>query len=263
MPIETQLTFTSDTTLITATGVLLAGLAAAAGTAILVPAIARNILPKPKETHLADFLPFEALDRDGRTVLLKDGSFARYYIIGGLDQSFMDIQEGLTTAKKRMNFLDSLSEINVVARIFTIRSKMPIDNSDNFPNQVAADIASKWNEKFKSAFRTTNIIALSGKSITRLDEAEQSMMSTLASFDVYNLTQDPATNPARQTIGEFLGSQVSPASRPNPTKTGDNLADVLAGDIVWFRPDGIVEFTSGQKKKNMLSPSVSRESVMT
>lgn len=258
MSLEPQLTFASDPTLITAAGTLLAGLIAAAGTAILVPAITRNILPKPKETHLADFLPFEAIDRDGRTILMKDGSFTRYYVVGGLDQSFMDTEQALWTAKKRMTFLDSLAEINVVARIFTLRRKMPIASSSSYPNQAAADVADKWNEQFREAFRTINVIALSGKSVPKLDEAEQSMTSTLASFDVFKLTQDPTTNNARITLGEFLGSQVSPASRPAPRNTGMNLSDVLAGDIVWFRPDGIIEFTSAQVKKYAVAIGLKR-----
>ncbi len=253
-----QLTFATDPTLITAAGALLAGLVAVAGTAVLVPAVTRNILPKPRETHLSDFLPFEAIDRDGRTVLMKDGSYSRYYLIGGLDQSFMDTLEGLRTAKKRMNFLDSLAEINVVSRIFTLRRKVPVTNSDSYPNSVAADIATKWNDQFRNAYRTFNIIALTGKTTQKLDEAEQSMTSTLSVFDVFNLTQDPATNNARMTLGEFLGHQVSPASQPAPKSTGTNLSDVLAGDIVWFRPDGIIEFTSGTKKKYALAVGIKR-----
>jgi type IV secretion/conjugal transfer VirB4 family ATPase len=258
MTIEPQLTFASDPTLITATGTLLAALVAAAGTAILVPAVTRSILPKPKETHLADFLPFEAIDRDGRTVLMKDGSYTRYYILGGLDQSFMDTEQALWTAKKRMTFLDSLAEINVVARIFTLRRKMPVISSSEYPNPIAAKVAEKWNSQFREAYRTLNIIALSGKSVAKLEEAEQSMISTLSSFDVRSLTQDPTTNSARMTLGEFLGSQVSPSSCPSPKNTGTNLSDVLAGDIVWFRPDGIIEFTSGQEKKYALAIGLKR-----
>lgn len=258
MSLEPHLTFATNTTLITAAGALLAGLTAVAGTAILVPAITRNILPKPSETHLSDFLPFEAIDRDGRTVLLKDGSYTRYYIIGGLDQSFMDQEEGLRTAKRRMNFLDSLAEINIVTRIFTIRKKMQILGEKNFPNQTAADVASKWNDKFKASYQTVNIVSLAGKSVAKLEEAEQSLESTLSAFDVYHLTQDPTKNSARMTLGEFLGNQISPATKPKPTTTGSNLSDVLAGDIVWFRPDGIIEFTGGQEKKYAIAVGLKR-----
>jgi type IV secretion/conjugal transfer VirB4 family ATPase len=258
MSLEPHLTFATNTTLITAAGALLAGLTAVAGTAILVPAITRNILPRPSETHLSDFLPFEAIDRDGRTVLLKDGSYTRYYIIGGLDQSFMDQEEGLRTAKRRMNFLDSLAEINIVTRIFTIRKKMQILGEKNFPNQTAADVASKWNDKFKASYQTVNIVSLAGKSVAKLEEAEQSLESTLSAFDVYHLTQDPTKNSARMTLGEFLGNQISPATKPKPTTTGSNLSDVLAGDIVWFRPDGIIEFTGGQEKKYAIAVGLKR-----
>lgn len=258
MSIEPHLSFVTNTTLMTAAGALLAGLAGIAGAAVLVPAITRNILPKPRETHLSDFLPFEGIDRDGRSVLLKDGAWSRYYVIGGLDQFFMEHRQGLTTAKKRMNFLDSLAEINVVTRIFTIRKKMDIIGAENFPNDTAADVARKWNEKFREAYQTINIVSLTGKSLAKLEEAESSLEATLASFDVYHLTQDPSKNPVRISLGGFLGSQTSPASCPTPTSTGMNLSDVLAGDVVWFRPDGIIEFTAAEKKKYAIAIGLKR-----
>jgi type IV secretion/conjugal transfer VirB4 family ATPase len=60
------------------------------------------------------------------------------------------------------------------------------------------------------------------------------------------------------TLGEFLGNQISPATKPKPTTTGSNLSDVLAGDIVWFRPDGIIEFTGGQEKKYAIAVGLKR-----
>ena len=249
MASEPTLSFASDPTLMTAAGALLAGISAVAGMSLLVPLVARNVLPKPRETHLADFLPFEAIDRDGRTILLKDETYARYYVAGGLDQAFMDTHEGLVTAKKRMNFLDSLAEINVVARIFTLRRKLEVTPTENYPNRIAKDVAGKWNAQFADAYRTINVISISAKTAARLDEAEQSLESTLSNFDIHRLTQDPGQNPFRMTLGGFLGNQVSPASSPAPRGTGLNLADALAGDIVWFRPDGIIEFTSAGEKK--------------
>lgn len=249
MPIDTNLSFVTDTALITAGGAILAGIAATVGSVALVPAVTRRILPKPKETHLSDFLPFEALDRDGRTVHLKNEGVARYYLIGGIDQTFMDQSEGLGVARRRKNFLDGLAELNVTARIFTLRRRMDVPPADGFPNAVARDVAMKWNAQFAEAYRTLNVICLSGKTLQKIDEAEQVIESTLSTYDVHRLTQDPTNNPARITLGEFLGSLCSPSSSPAPRGWGMNLADSLAGDVVWFRPDGVVEFTGGGRKK--------------
>lgn len=258
MALDPQLTFASDAVLVTAIGTLLAGASAAAAAAVLVPAVTRRILPKPRETHLSDFLPFEAIDRDGRTILQKNEFHSRYYLVSGLDQTFMEPEEGLSAARNRKEFLDSLAEINVVARVFTLRRKLAVGFNDGYPNKTAQDVAGKWNSQFKNSYRTINIISLTAKTVQKLDEAEQSIDSTLSPFGLYHLTQDPDANPERMTLGEFLGSLTSPASRPVPIGTGSNLSDVLAGDVVWFRPDGIIEFTAGTTKKYGLAIGLKR-----
>ncbi len=249
MPFDPTISFAADISTTVAVGALLTGIAAAAGTALMVPAVTRRILPSPKETHLADFLPFESLQGDGRTTLLKNGQFARYFVIGGIDQTFMNQDENLAVARHRKNFLDGLAEINVTARVFTIRRPLDVASDEGFPNHVAKEVAGRWNKQFEKSYRTINIIGLSGKTEQKLTEGEQVLESTLAPYDVYHLTQDSGKTPEKMTLGSFLGSLASPASSPAPTGTGMNFSDALAGDIVWFRPDGVIEFTSPGRKK--------------
>jgi len=258
MSLETQLTFATGGAATTAIGAVLATLTAAAGAAVIVPAVTRAIMPKPKETHLSDFLPFEGLSRDGRTVHLKDQSVARYYLIGGVDQSFIDPAQAVYYAGQRKAFMDSLAEINVTARIFTVRKKMAVAPMKGYPNQTALDIAKKWNNQFLAAYRTLNVICLSANTETKLDEAEQSMESSLSAYGVYQLSQDRERNPERITLGEFLGQMTAPASCPAPQATGLNMSDALAGDIVWFRPDGVVEFTNGNQKRYAVAIGLKR-----
>ncbi|MFZ3583792.1 hypothetical protein ACOI1H_16685 [Loktanella sp. DJP18] len=258
MAIEPTLSFARDVGLITSVGAILAGITAFAGAAILVPAVTRTILPKPRETHLSDFLPFEALDGDMRTLHLKNGGFARYYVIGGLDQTFMDQGEGLVVTNWRKNFLDGLAELNVTARIFTMRRKIKIPTSEGFPNEIAREIAEKWNEPFKDAYKTINIVCLTAKTIQKLNEGEQIIDSSLARYEVSRLTQDPQMNPLRMTLGAFLGSMTAPASSPAPKGYGLNISDALAGDVVWFRPDGLIEFTGGREKKYALAIGIKK-----
>ncbi len=249
MPLDPSITFATDVSTTVAVGAILTGIAAAAGTAFLIPAVTRRILPSPKETHLSDFLPFEALQQDGRTVLLKNGQYGRYFLIGGIDQTFMNHDQNMAVARHRKTFLDGLAEINVTARVFTIRRPLEVAKDDGFPNQTAKDVAAGWNKQFEKSFRTINVIGLSAKTVQKLDEGEQVLESTLASYDVYHLTQDPGKTPEKITLSSFLGNLASPASNPAPRGTGFNLSDAIASDIVWFRPDGIIEFTAPGAKK--------------
>lgn len=249
---EPTLTFAAlaaTTALNTTMGLLFAGVTAVGGASMLVPFITRRILPKMKETHLSDFLPFEAIAPDGMTVVMKNESVARYYYVLGKDQAFMNADEALTAARQRKEFLDSLSELGVVVRIFTVRKKAAIPQSQGFPNEVARTVANRWNQQFEQAYTTTNVICLSAKNNTKLDDAQQVLETTLNSYGVYPITQNPMRNPARITLGSFLGGLTAPASLPAPKSTGMNLSDSLAADVVWFRPDGLIEFSQGEKNR--------------
>jgi len=244
-----ELTFTTQAATTTAIASVLAGLFAVGGAAIAVPAISRRIFPKPRETHLSDFLPFESIAPDGRTVLMKNDHVSRYYYIGGIDQSFMGHGEALAAARMRKEFLDGLAELSASARIFTLRREVAIATDYPYRNPVAQEVADKWNSQFSRSFTTLNIVCLTAKSATRLDEAQQVLETSLNRFGVYPLSQDPGTNPERFTLGAFLSNICSPASSFSPSGTGANLSDTLATDVIWFRPDGIIEFTAGDAKK--------------
>jgi len=258
MPLDPELTFTANTTLITLGGALFAGLTAVAGASLLVPAISNRVLPKPRETHLSDFLPFESILPDGRTVILKNGHSSRYFVIGGIDQTFMSAGESLAAARLRKNFLDSIAELHVTARIFTTRRRISLDSIEGYRNDVAHSVAREWNRQFERSFETINVINLTARTEQKLDEAEQALLATLSAYDVHPMTQNGDANPAGLSLGRFLGSIASPACSPAPTGTGPNLSDVLAGDIVWFRPDGVIEFTSGSRKKYAVAVGIKK-----
>jgi type IV secretion/conjugal transfer VirB4 family ATPase len=244
-----QLTFAADAAATTAIGTALAGLFAFGGMVISVPAISQRIFPKPRETHLSDFLPFDGITSDGKTVMMKNGNCSRYFFIGGVDQTFMDYGEAKSAAFMRKGFLDGLADSHAKARIFTVRRELTIDDGYDYPNQTAEDVAKSWNAQFSKAYKTQNVICLTAKSTSKLDEAQQVLETTLNRFGVYPMTQNPLSNPGRLTIGEFLGHQCSPCSQPSPSGTGLNLSDALSGDAVWFRPDGIIEFSSGDRRR--------------
>lgn len=249
---EPTLTFTTlaaTTALNTTIGMLLAGLTAAGGASVLVPFVTRRILPKMKETHLADFLPFEAIAPDGKTVVCKNETVARYFYILGKDQAFLNADEALSAARQRKEFLDSLAELGTIVRIFTLRKKAELPKTDGFPNALSRQVAARWNQQFENAYTTVNVICLSAKNTSKLDDAQQVLETALNSYGVYPLTQNPDGNPARMTLGAFLGGLTAPCSRPAPKATGMNLADSLASDVVWFRPDGLVEFSQGAQHR--------------
>ena len=54
-----------------------------------VTKLADKILPKPKETRVAHFLPFTRLDEDGATIHLRNNSMCRVIEVEGADTTLV------------------------------------------------------------------------------------------------------------------------------------------------------------------------------
>lgn len=228
-----------------------AGLGGAA--ALAVPKIAERVMPKPKETRLADFLPFNRVREDGQTVECKDGSLCRFIAISGIDQNFLKREEAMNLYRARKQLFDSLAESNVNMRIYTMREPTDLPNEQGYPNEVAGRIAEAWNRNFERAFITRTVIAVTVKGnrgTDALDEAQMIIESSLSKYAPVLMSQNPDHSPSGDlTIGRFLGRLTSPVSRPDPKGYGDYLADVLAADEVEFLSSGRILFRSGDAQK--------------
>ena len=249
MALSNNISLVADTALTTTIGAALTATTAIALGVVSVPAITRRIFPKSEETHLADFLPFEAIASDGCTVVHKDGKVSRYYLLNGLDQTLLDRNETLAVARHRKDFLDAMAEHGGRVRVFTQRIRFSAADNAAFDHPIAREVATKWNTQFETAYRTVEVVAVTTKTVERLEEVEQSLTSTLNAFGVHRLSQDRNGNLDGLTLGAFLGRQCAPVTQPAPSGVGANLADALAADVAWFRPDGIMVFSSGQDTK--------------
>jgi hypothetical protein len=58
-------------------------------TAGVVPALSQVILPNPRETRLADLLPFGKVLPDGRTIQCRDGTICQVLEVTGVDDTFL------------------------------------------------------------------------------------------------------------------------------------------------------------------------------
>lgn len=255
MDIEPTITFTSNVAIPVLLGTL-GTLGAAAGfAAILVPKIAERILPKPRESKLSDFLPFEELEMDGKTVKCKGDIICKFVGIMGVDQAFLPPEEARTLAEARKSVYDQLAETGTIIRSFLIREPISIDTKAVYPNEAAALIAETWHRNFDRSFRTYNVLCVSRKGSTKvdrqkLDDAVATVESILSPYRPKVLDQNPINSPTMDvTIGSFLGRLVSPISRPSPRLFGKNFSDVLAADEVHFLKNGRIRFRSGNDEK--------------
>ncbi len=249
-----ELGFTPDNLWMTSgLGGLAAVTAAGVAALVLTPAVAARVLPKPVETRLADFLPFERLEADGETIVCRNGTRCKLLYLTGVDQNFLRDDDAISLFTARKNMLDGLMDLDVNLRIFTFRD--PVDMSDDTPfdNALARRVAKNWNQPFKRSYTTRMVVMVSGregKNAHRVDDAVNIILSTMDAYQPAVLTQNPETSPSQDmTIGKFLGQLVSPLSRPSPEGFGDALSDALTADEVEFMKDGRIRFRSGDDVK--------------
>jgi hypothetical protein len=107
-------------------GASVAGMVLAGGafTALSVPAVARFVLPPPRDTRLADHLPFDRLLPDDRTLVCRDGTLVQCVIVEGRDITFLSAAEREALFRLRKNWLDAMAEFGVTLRGMLLRERV-------------------------------------------------------------------------------------------------------------------------------------------
>jgi type IV secretory pathway VirB4 component len=152
-------------------------LGGAAFTALSVPAVARFVLPPPRDTRLADHLPFDRLLPDDRTLSCRDGTLVQCVLVEGRDITFLSHAERDALFRLRKNWLDSLAELGVTIRSILIRERVALRRDDLFDNGLLNEVAKSWNASFHTTYHHRQVIVLSvpGKSCGfRFDPATHS-----------------------------------------------------------------------------------------
>ncbi|MTJ79743.1 MAG: hypothetical protein F8N37_01790 [Telmatospirillum sp.] len=232
---------------------VLAGAAAFAG--LTVPGVARWVLPPPKETRLADHLPFDRVLPDGRTIVCRDGTLVQCLTVEGRDTMFLSAAERDALFRVRKNWLDALAETGVAARVLLLRERIGVSREDSFDHPLFRDIAKAWNQSFRSSFHNRQVIALSvpGKSRTASTRLAEAIDLTLQVLDPYRprlMSQpDLAGSPApADHLLAFWGRLASPLTRPSPVGVFSGVSDAIAADTVEFTgEEGLIRFRRGDE----------------
>ncbi|MBR6232000.1 MAG: hypothetical protein IKQ99_02755, partial [Alphaproteobacteria bacterium] len=137
-------------------------LAAMLLTFVFVSKIGEWILPRPKETRLANFLPFERLDEDGATIHLHTGGLARVFEVTGADTTLLLPEDRLSLMEARKRWVDAMSELEVVSRIVTIRERVDLGEEEiTQDNKLLREVSEKWMESLHRIFKNHHYIILS------------------------------------------------------------------------------------------------------
>ena len=245
---------TSTSTILAVLGLIAAILLSFAA----VTKIGEVILPKPKETRLSDFLPFEKVDADGATLHLRNGSLARVFEIKGVDSTLLPPEDraALTSARKR--WIDAMAELEIVVRMITVRDKVNLEIMDSFEdNKLLHEIDRLWMDSMHRVFKNHHYVILSvndrKEAVRDMDQACNALTSILDMYDPVLLSENGSDRQEDKSPMWVFARLASPLTRPKPMvhgEQGDYLNVLLTSDYVHFTKDeGVVRFFAGDQEK--------------
>lgn len=234
---------------------LLGIVSAAAFAGLLATKLGEIILPRPKETQVADFLPFERLREDGTTIECHDGTLVRVFAVKGADLAMVqpEMREAMLEARK--SFIDSLGDLNVIARFITIRELVPLGDEVRHENKLLAMISDQWDQNLNRVFRNRHYIVLSVKErknhLRDLNQAAQALTAVLDGYEPTALFETKGSD-LEQSPFTFFARLCSPISTPKPrvgSLEGSELKSMLTADYIHFTGDeGLIRFFTGESE---------------
>jgi len=224
----------------------------------LISKIGEWILPKPTETKLSDFLPFESIDADGATIHLRNGALARVFEIKGVDVTLLlpEDREVLTDARKR--WIDSMAELEIVCRVITTRDRIQLSAKEAFDdNKMLKEVENLWMKSMTRVYKNRHYIILTvndrHEAMRDLDQASNALRSILDMYEPVLLSEHASIHQQDQSPMWLFARLASPLTRPKPLihgEQGDYLNTLLTADYVHFSKDeGIVRFFAGDREK--------------
>ena len=224
----------------------------------LISKIGEWVLPKPTETKLSDFLPFESLDADGATIHLRNGALARVFEVKGLDVTLLlpEDREMLTDARKR--WIDSMAELEIVCRVVTTRDRIQLTAKEAFDdNKMLKEVERLWMKSMTRVYKNRHYVILTvndrHEAMRDLDQASNALTSILDMYEPVLLSEHASIHQEDQSPMWLFARLASPLTRPKPLvhgEQGDYLNTLLTADYVHFSKDeGIVRFFAGDREK--------------
>lgn len=235
-------------------------------TIVFTTKIGDLILPKPQETRVSDFLPFTRLDEDGATIHMRNGSLARVFEVQGADTTLLLPEERLALAQARKQWIDSLSELEIIARVITIREQVALTEKADYKDEpLLKNIADRWFQSLNRIFKNKHYIVLSvndrKNAMKDLDQASNALTAILAPYspimvseknDTTVVSSDGKRQNDKSPLWVFA-QLASPLTNPKPLVAGlegDEFNSLLTADYIHFtRDEGIIRFFAGDRER--------------
>ena len=233
--------------------------------AVLISKRTEWFLPKPIDSRLSDYLPFERMLPDGKTILCSNGSLVRVFKVYGAQVAFVRAEMVTSLLGERKKWVDSLSEISVESRIFTLRQKVKNEKTLIPDNKIMRQVAETWSRSQEEIFINSHYIVLSvndrDNAMKDLDTASSTMRALLSNYGVEELVEKEGVGAEESPLG-FFAHIINQISRPEPISSQmiyDSVSELLVSDEIFFANKGYIRFSSGGREKYMAAVGIKQQ----
>ena len=227
--------------------------ALAMGAALAMPAVSRRLMPMPKESRLADFLPFDRMLPDGKTIETRRGDLVRIIALKGAELQVTAEGEHHSLFTARRTWLNLIAEKDARARVFTVRTSVNPHSPRPHPIPHLAEIAQRWEKSFEgNSFTTEHYIVLSvpkAKAKMVIEEVTRLTLDTLVAFGPKVLDHTTEESPLR-ILARLASPITKPCPKPHPSAP---ISELICCDAVEFTDDdsGKIIFRNAGKERHV------------
>lgn len=230
--------------------------AACAFAAVFAAKLGEKILPRPQESRVADFLPFERLMEDGKTLQCRDGTLVQVLRMQGADLAFAEGNVRMMMLEARKRWVDSLSDFGCEVRVFSIRDRVEMDHSITHVNPLLRRVAMTWAANLDRVFKNSHYVVLAiaprKNALRDLNAAVQGLQAILSEYEPELMYESAAAENTQSPL--YLFARIaSPLTMPTPVArdlNGAALNDLLTADHIHFtKEEGVIRYYAGEREK--------------
>ncbi len=203
-----------------------------------------------KLSYISDYLPFDSILEDGKTIHCKDGTFVQFIRIQGPNQGASGADDEESIFQKKKNYFEAMASLGSPFRLFTRKKhqEVPLDGSSLSP--VMQEIHRRWEDQFLSWQDIEHTLILQGASRKILEDNVAATLDYLDYFKPVILTQ--RSNPSdsgSSPLSSFLGEMVNIRPDALPAFGREVSEKISASDIQFDLKSGFIRITQDQEKR--------------
>ena len=230
---------------------------------LAIPSVVDRLMPPPRQDALYDFLPFEEVCADMKTVRCAGQRWFRVVEFAGADITLATDDKRDLLFESRKKLFDELEKLNVDhIKFFHCKEKVDIQRTLHARHPIVRKVADVWEENLPSAYRLRHYCMIVVKAKARddamgkLDPAESFVMATMSDYRPTIMTEpdrlkiDPDVERPSGPL-KAIAHVISPVSKPDPLGFGwkGDLSALVNGDDVDFTRTerGTIRFVHGDQ----------------